>query len=196
LESVPFVFAIQAESLGRSPLETYLSEGFNYQILPPTEDFNKGYTLYLSTDSYGNELNKNLLKSAEVFFWPYNFLKNISLQNPSASVESTISNCDFSTEKKALWLYKVLVPSDCNTKHLKLSQAYDDGWLAFRGGKLLKHSKINNWANAWILDDLSGQEDKSSSIYIFFWPQLLEYFGFGFLALNLIFFTAFFYKKI
>ncbi|MBU1033714.1 hypothetical protein KKI22_02060 [Patescibacteria group bacterium] len=195
LESIPFVFAIQAESLGRSPLETYLSEGLNYQILPPTENFNKGYTLYLSTDSYGHELNENLLKSAEVFFWPYNFLKNVSLQAPSANNESMITDCDFSTEKKALWFYKVSIPASCSSKYLKLSQAHDNGWLAFGDGKLLKHTKLNNWANAWTLNGSSDQSSESSIIYIFFWPQLLEYLGFGFLVLNFIFFTAFFYKK-
>lgn len=174
LSSIPFVFAIQAESLGRSPLETYLSEGINYQVLPPTENFNQGYTLYLSTDSYGREINRNLLKSAEVFYWPYNFLSQLTLENSKFdSSVSVVPTCVAEINKKALWLYRINLPDDCDAHYLKLSQAYDDSWLAIRGGKILEHRQMNNWANAWILDD----QNSNSVIYIFFWPQLLEYFG-------------------
>lgn len=173
LSSIPFVFAIQAESLGRSPLETYLSDGINYQILPPTESFNQGYTLYLSTDSYGREINRNLLKSVEIFYWPYNFVTNITLQKNEIPTQiAEVPTCDFESKKKALWLYKINLPDDCDANHLKLSQAYDEGWLALQGGKLLKHQKINNWANAWILE-----QGNANSIHLFFWPQLLEYLG-------------------
>lgn len=171
--SIPFVFAIQAESLGRSPLETYLSDGINYQILPPTEDFNQGYTLYLSTDSYGREINRNLLKSAEVFYWPYNFLNQLSLEKDNFDSNMfTASTCVAEISKKALWLYQVNLPNDCDANYLKLSQAYDGAWLALQGRKFLEHRKINNWANAWVLE-----QGSSDSIYIFFWPQWLEYLG-------------------
>lgn len=174
LRSIPFVFAIQAESLGRSPLETYLSEGVNYQILPPTENFNQSYTMYLSTDSYGREINDNFLKSAEVFAWPYNFLSNLYLQDSTSNVaKASLSTCDFAVKKKALWFYQVNLVNGCRGNYLKLSQAYDKGWLALRDGEILKHAKINNWANAWVLNN----QESDSSIYIFFWPQFLEYFG-------------------
>ena len=187
LRSIPFVFAIQAESLGRSPLETYLSEGMNYHILPPIEDFNQGYTLYLSTDSYGREINDNFLKSAEVFAWPYNFLSNLYFQEKGeGNLQSSLSTCDYKVKKKGLWFYEVNVVEGCRANYLKLSQAYDNGWLAFRDQKLLGHEKINNWSNAWVLD--GGVSN--SPIYIFFWPQLLEYFGL------LMIFACFFHLKM
>ncbi len=179
LSSIPFVFATQAESLGLSPLETYLSDGINYQILPPTENFNQGYTLYFSTDSYGREVNRNVLRSAEVFYWPYQFLMSLNLQKENQLMQNAeFATCDFEVQKKALWLYQVNLPNNCDANYLKLSQAYDEGWLALQSGKLLKHQKINNWANAWILEQ--GNND---SIYLFFWPQSLEYFGFIFLLI-------------
>lgn len=174
LRSIPFIFAIQADSLGRSPLETYLSEGINYQILPPTENFNQGYTLYLSTDSYGKEINDNFLKEINIFSWPYNFLNNLYLQSNQENIsKAALSTCDFVVKKKALWLYEVSLVDGCRGNYLKLSQAYDEGWLGIRDNKLLQHEKVNNWANAWILNN----QESDSSIYIFFWPQLLEYLG-------------------
>ena len=183
ISSLPLVFAVQADSLGRSPLETYLSEGVNYQILPPTEEFNQGYTLYFSTDSYGREVNENLLESAEVFFWPYHFLKNIALQNIDRDFfKNEMVNCDFEVKKSALWLYRVSLSSNCDANYLKLSQAYDSGWLAYQAGQRLEHRKLNNWANAWILNN----QDSDSLIYIFYWPQFLQYFGFLAIALGFI----------
>lgn len=183
LSSIPFVFAIQAESFGRSPLETYLGESINYQILPPTENFNQGYTLYLSTDSYGRETNRNLLKSAEVFYWPYNLLSQLSLKNSTfTSNMPAVPTCVAKINKKTLWLYKIELPNNCDADYLKLSQTYDKGWLAFTDGKLLDHKQINNWANTWVLDS----QDSKAVIYLFFWPQLLEYFGIIIISIYLI----------
>lgn len=180
--SLPFVFALQVESLGRSPLETYLDEGVNYQIVPPIEPFHQGYTLYFSTDSYGRETNQNLLRSVEVFWWPYNFLSQLRLQSADVAQQPPeavlASNCDFQVDKKALWLYQVQLDAECGASYLKLSQAYDQGWLAWSKGGFLPHHQMNNWANAWQLpEDLSQDQ----VIYIFFWPQLLQYLGFGLL---------------
>lgn len=175
INSLPLVFAVQADSLGRSPLETYLSEGVNYQILPPTEEFNQGYTLYFSTDSYGREVNENLLESTEVFFWPYHFLKNITLEDTDKDFsKSVLAACNFEVKKFGLWLYQVNLFSDCDANYLKLSQAYDNGWLAYQAGQRLEHRKLSNWANAWVLNN----QEFDSEIYIFYWPQLLQYFGF------------------
>lgn len=171
--SNPFVFAIQAFSFGRSPIETYLSEGVNYQIVPPTENFNQGYTLYLSTDSYGKETSRNLLKSAEVFYWPYQFLMSLSLQKANQLIQSyELADCDFTVQKKALYLYQINLSDNCHADYLKLSQAYDSAWKAIQGGRLLEHQKINNWSNAWSLNESSRQ-----AIYILFYPQFLEYLG-------------------
>ncbi|MFA6814604.1 MAG: hypothetical protein WCR60_03600, partial [Patescibacteria group bacterium] len=175
LASLPATFAIQVDSIGRSPLETYLSEGVNYQILPPTESFNQGYTLYFSTDSYGREINENLLQSAEFFFWPYTFLKQLRWQRSEPRVIKNQSlACDFTVNKKALWLYQVDLTANCEAKYLSFTQAYDRGWLAYQDGQKLEHFKLNNWANAWLLDE----QDLATKIYIFYWPQLLQYFGF------------------
>ncbi len=184
LASLPAIFAVQSDSIGRSPLETYLSEGVNYHILPPTEDFNQGYTLYFSTDSYGWEINNNLIKSVEVFFFPYNFLKELRWQKTQAPVlPNQLSNCDFSVNKKALWLYQIDLPTNCDAQYLSLAQAYDGAWLAYQDGQRLKQAKVNNWANAWFLDN----QDSESRIYLFFWPQLLQYFGFLLIVISLFF---------
>jgi hypothetical protein len=39
-----------------------------------------------------------------------------------------------------------------------------------------RHTLVNNWENGWIIDD------SSKVYYIFFWPEILEYIGFGLFA--------------
>jgi arginyl-tRNA--protein-N-Asp/Glu arginylyltransferase len=66
-----------------------------------------------------------------------------------------------------------------------LSQAYSKDWLAYSPflKENLSHLKFNNWANAWqfsleqvnLLTTLATQE---STVYLFYWPQILEYLGF------------------
>ena len=191
LSSLPAIFAVQVDSLGRSPLETYLSDGINYQVLPPTENFNQGYTLYFSTDSYGKEINRNLLESTEVFYWPYAFIKSLRWQNSDQVLaKSQPLVCDFNVKKKALWFYQVDLPANCDAKYISLAQAYDQGWLAVQEGKQLEQLKLNNWANAWLMQD----EFATGSIYIFYWPQLLEYLGLLSIFL-LIVFLLFKYRR-
>jgi len=183
LASLPATFAVQVNSLGRSPLETYLSEGVNYQLLPPTEDFNQGYTLYFSSDSYGKEINENLLKSIDLFFWPYNFLKEFRWQNFDPKLaQNQPANCGFTVNKKALWLYQVDLTANCDANYLNFTQAYDQGWLAYQDGQRLEHFKLNNWANTWLIN----KQDGYGQIYLIYWPQLLQYFGFLVAAISSI----------
>ena len=196
-QSLPLLFAVQAPSLGRSPIETYLQNDVesqvNYLIIPPLENFNAGYSLYLATDSFGREMNENLLENMEVYQWPYSFLKNLQLVRTSRPIpETTISKCDFSAEKKTLFFYKIKLGDNCErVQTLKLSQAYSEGWLAttrldngFLNYHILDHNKLNSWANAWQIEEIySGQV-----IYLFFWPQALEYLGFILLVISAAYF--------
>ncbi len=70
-----------------------------------------------------------------------------------------------------------------NTDHTVITnnQSFDSGWIAFQNGKLLpNHVLVNNWANGWTVKN-------SGTIYIFFWPQLLEWFGFLLIPLPFVF---------
>jgi len=69
-----------------------------------------------------------------------------------------------------------------------LGEGYEDGWIAFPAFsfnpkslyqiselELLRHVKVNNWANGWITP--SAINNQNSIIYIFYWPQILEWGG-------------------
>ena len=183
-KSIPFLFAIQSPSQARSPIETFLSDDKelkdNYIIIPQTEDFNSAYNLYFSTDSYGRENNENQLADLRVYYLPSNFIRSLRLENSILKTETEqLSNCQFELNKKLLWFYQLsLDKSSCDQQRvqMKLSQAYSYDWLAFTNLGFLDHYKVNNWANLWKINLVDYQEDQII-INIFFWPQLLEYFG-------------------
>lgn len=117
-----------------------------------------GYNLILSNISYGNIKTINELEKIIIIPLSYEFLSQIYLETDNYSSEN---------------------------KFLISQQSFNPGWLAFyfQGKKpkfLRNHLLINNWANGWEIESI-----KTDKIHLFFWPQLLEFFGFGLLGLTL-----------
>ena len=49
--------------------------------------------------------------------------------------------------------------------------------------ELKDHILINNWANGFVLDNTTSDD---ATIVIIFWPQYLEFIGFGLLILTVM----------
>ncbi|MBI4130556.1 hypothetical protein HY468_04520, partial [Candidatus Roizmanbacteria bacterium] len=73
-------------------------------------------------------------------------------------------------------------------------------WLAelfppLFGKQLTEHVLVNNWANGWVLPSEETQNSKlkiqnettEQTVKIIFWPQYLEYIGFGLLILSFLY---------
>lgn len=99
---------------------------------------------------------------------------------------------------------------------LALYQAYHEGWKAYRiengklssearsgsagrvenwmrthfpfwfGKELTPHVPINNWANGWILNNVTMKQSSNETIILIFWPQYIEFFGFFLMSLPFI----------
>lgn len=50
------------------------------------------------------------------------------------------------------------------------------------GTKIQDHVLVNNWANGWVLP-MNDERTNERTIFIVFWPQLLEFLGFALLPL-------------
>ncbi|MBU1088296.1 hypothetical protein KKA02_00240, partial [Patescibacteria group bacterium] len=46
---------------------------------------------------------------------------------------------------------------------------------------LKNHILVNNWTNGWEIDQTIISSETERPLYIFFWPQLLEFLGFALL---------------
>lgn len=155
----------------RMDLERLMSNGsFDEIFLVNSKKYDqpKGYNLNIETRAFGRIASENLLK--EVEFIPINiaWLTDIRTEDPekfSNDIEIV------SWEKINPVFYKAEVSGE---GIVALSQGYDEGWIAFdKKFTVFKHLKFNNWANAWEVPQ--GEY----TIYIFYWPQLLQFIGFA-----------------
>lgn len=173
----PFVFWIEDLNSRRSVLETYLDvethdrASLQYFILPPMEPDGLGYSFHLDSNMIGKEVSKNELESLDVYKIDYWGMVNKKNKNIDSSVRW---NDSFVVEHPNPSFYKIAVQYPAT---IILSQSFDNGWVAFGA---TNHKLINNWANGWDVEN--GQK----IIYLFFWPQLLEFAGFGLLTIVIL----------
>jgi hypothetical protein len=169
-------FALINNDTRKSEFETSLSDKRMkkyFFVVPPMKKFGMGYTLTFNNISIGNNESINDVKSIQVYQFPYEVVSSIKLVNTKSD----------------------------NNKTVALFQAYDPGWKAysinkvnplntyfpfFFGSELKEHVLVNNWANGWVL---TGTNIQKSNIIVVFWPQYLEFIGFGilFIVLSVLF---------
>jgi len=143
-----------------------------YYLIPKMEkkSFDLGLTVLFDNSGFNQIPSSNDLR--EPLIIPYNSQTDLIEQyrSPPRNYLNS-SNHTFFYQTKT---------SDQNQKYLVLPQSHDSGWIAFHLDKLiprfLQHLTINNWANGWNIENVNNQ-----TIYILFWPQLLEFLGFGLL---------------
>ena len=195
---LPMTFYIDNPYEKRAELETRLSKitEDNVAIIEPSEKYFQGYGFHLITKSVGDEIGKDQIKEFSEYPFPVNTLLTLSLEKDSAiPLMSLVKSSPITFKKGNPSAYEVQnLPKDAN--YLILSQAYQPGWKAYANGKELKnHVLVNNWANAWLLDNLTIQQfNNSPKITIIFWPQYLEFIGFGVFVISLVGIIAFLKK--
>lgn len=181
----PLFFYVTDDTKNQSVIEEKLRAETEYLILPPKFEYGLGYTLAFQNKSFDNYKAINELREVSIYLFPYDEIKDtilVSRREPESNLEEV---ADFKIEKDSYFFYRFWSPS--SRGYLTLSQSFDPGWIAISNGKILKHVKVNNWANGWKLD---GQ---SNSVTIIYWPQYLEFFGF--ILLGLLFFRILTIKK-
>jgi len=188
LTGLPLTISINSDNRQQKYLSTRLDKNSGTQtawfVLPAHEvyDFNQGITVLFSNNSLNNFLTQN--KIFDVNLYPIPYYDLIQPSNPSSTTVSQRSYLNF---KNHLFYYQVFLPSNLNpSSYLVLPQSFDRGWLAFyfdglRPVFINNHVLVDNWANAWPVTP------QNQTIYLFFWPQLLEFFGFATLILIPIF---------
>lgn len=170
----------------------------SYYIIPPYFPFDEGVKIQFANSSFNErEISINEIGTVSLQPIPYNFVGGIFLDKIPLTV-STAKYYPSNTVKSNTYFYQTTFTKNGDEpKIIILSQAYSPGWKAFIGlpfvGKELKeHVLINNWANGWRLDfgretlDHSKNSNNLASIILIFWPQYLEFVGFGLLGIVLI----------
>jgi len=184
------------------PTEPDLSEAGSQELIFGVQP---GYTLNVETRSFGRIASENIIE--DITFIPIDIDWLYQITSLSGDVpQEAKNNLQIASYKKyGTWGYKVETLGD---GVLKLAQGYDEGWIAFgfqpsdirhqlQNFKRFDHLKINGWANGWVVRPSVSQSSaigdqigaESYTIAIIYWPQLLEWGGFvfGFLVLLFLF---------
>lgn len=155
----------------------------NFTLLP--WEFGGSYSLNIETRSFGQKA-ENRLEPVEVAYFP---LKQIAGARVGEVNKNENKLKIKGVSKTGTWLYRVEVGG---AGLIRLSQGYDEGWTAgeIRNSKFeirkLEHVKVDGWANGWILRPAQDKLGDEHKLWIFYWPQLLEYFGLWILGVAVV----------
>lgn len=160
---------------------------WNYYIAPPA-DSDSGYELELNTISVGGFPSLSQIEAIKITPLPFNLLNQAHTQNINFQA-NLASKLDSSGD---IFLYQTQIPPSDTAQTLIFNQSYHPHWLAFyldglQPVFLSQHVLINNWANGWILPSSTDRSRPVLTIYILFWPQILQYIGFFLIPIPLIF---------
>lgn len=145
-------------------------------LIPPYSDAAKGIIIHLVNLSLTENESINDLAGIEIVPLPWEFLQTPYFEKGELAKRAEKNPLDFSGQS---WFYQVKTSGQ--TGYISMAQSYDKGWIALTDNfKLLDHYEINNWANGWKIE---GNPEK---IYIIFWPQILQFIGFGGLGLAML----------
>lgn len=195
----PFLFWVENLNSRRADLEAYLPSSdkeesffskerffYSYFIQPPMEIDGLGYTLHIDNTAFGKEKPVNSLLQVEVYEFPYSFLSDLYFPPSQDRISWATSFLrQFEVSHPGQGYFRVDITPNAISKDtvLMLYQSYSSGWLAIaidgnqRISWVTDHKLIDNWANGW---ELTGTE---RIVYLFFWPQILEWGGLGILGL-------------
>lgn len=171
------------DSVSQTPyLEEILPKGkFDQMYFIYSRDLKgKDYVLNMETRSFGRIPSKNILTGVE--FYRADYQKLSGTGDLSQPVVNNLIISDFS---KSGELYRAKVEG---SGLLVFDQGYEKGWVGIEiidnRLKILEHTKVNSWANGWIVPTTINNQN--SIIYIFFWPQILEWGGMIFGGVTLV----------
>jgi hypothetical protein len=219
IEGKPLFFSLINDQTKHLDIETYLPKtkgNISYYVIPPMQEFGKGYILHLDNISLGRQETINLLKRITINPFPYRFVTNMKINISEQFNPTKLSQISFQVKHPNTSLYLVNLNQNLeNNSTLILSQSYDDGWKAYSmkipnpksqiqnllgmvfpfwfGSEIKDHVLVNNWQNGWILSDNSQQITNNNNrlIVIVYLPQYLQYIGFGMYLLLPLFFIPF-----
>ena len=183
-----YVLRIKGENLAGRSLKIYLFNGDTkrneieellpkgvfdeyYVVYPKTSGKNSGYTLNVETRSFGKIFSRNTIEAIEIIPFDIDYVTKLYI-DVKKNIYQTGDLKVSQVRKFGTAFYRVEVKGK---GLLSLGQGYEKGWIAssLEDGfkfKLLPHYRVNSWANGWLVDN-------QRTVYILFWPQVLEFLG-------------------
>lgn len=142
-------------------------------LLPPINDGGVGYNIHFDNYSVGRIITTNRIKQLKIMPFPYYWISKMGFGAVDPALVQS-SNLEIDSIKQFFpGAIRVSFNNQSNPGLIILDRSFESGW--WMGGG--QHVEVNGWANGWLVD--SG---KAGTMLIFYWPQLLEFLGFGILV--------------
>lgn len=184
---VPLEFCFANPTRYRCILDSYLSKSrewqTTYEFVRSSEIGSRTYSVGIHNIALGYDSVINDMAYINVNMFPVEWLTEIMLT--TSKDVSKAASVVIPYKRLSTWLYRI--NSFSTSKPLVLNQGYNTGWLAVCSFKLCnaRHVLVSNWANGWIFNNYENNRN-IGTIYLIFWPQLLEYLGFAVLIATLL----------
>jgi len=200
----PLFFYIHDNTKDQSYLENQLNTSQTYFLIAPKYQYGLGYGFTFHNNSYSNISSENILNSLKVYGFPVDELRSISITTNN----SLLAEPQYSIPEKVVktGYHRYDISSSTDFDSLLFYQEFHSGWKAYAsscrlsdvsckiknyvpflfGTELKDHVLVNNWANGFVLNNTTSDD---STIVIIFWPQYLQFAGFGILGVVVAFLT-------
>lgn len=196
IEGRPLYFYALDRTKVQSFIEDRLYSDDALFILNPKFSSGVGYNFTFQNTSYLHSKAINKLKELNVYYFPYQDIKDVHFVLRDTPAKKPQFSNTFSAKQHTYYSYEVSIPSVSDTTTLILHQSFSPGWKAydstntsfiqklmpFTGTEVGTSVPVNNWANGWKLSkDMAGK-----TITLVFWPQYLQYAGYVVIAVLFI----------
>lgn len=174
VQGLPLRICVSNYISKRCDLFTHLSGSKEFAqnlFLIPSIERSIGLDININNFSVKNSPSVNDLKAIEIYPFDYDKLSQIETY-PASSAQN---------EEKNVIVYSQSFDSGWKAYSVKNNNWLSKAFPFFFGKELKEHVLVNNWANGWVIPNSSLILNHSSFI-ITFWPQYLEYLGFGILV--------------
>jgi len=183
-----YLAKINSRHLSGLPLRISLvSDNSQYKYIDtilPTKNYSTSWFYIPARQLDSFDYGLNFIFTNNFYLFPsQNYVDQITLYPITLDQKNRVPslNRQYINSKSNIFYYQTKI--DNLSEVLILPQSYSPAWLAFYFDnfkiKFLSHYQINNWANGWLVSPKTSSEDGDITVYIFFWPQLLEFIGFG-----------------
>ena len=208
---LPMNFYVDNPFQYRAELETRFSKSktTNVVVLPSIENYFQGYGFHFIEKSVGQEKAMGSIASIDLYPIPENTLTHIQFVKSNTLQFASTTKTPIEFHKDNVSSYTATIPNAAG--YIVLSEAYNAGWKAYKisnprsqifnlqtifpfffGKQLANHVLVDNWENGWQLTLLDTKYQIPDTIVLLFWPQYLEYIGFG---IGIVFFITLLFLK-
>lgn len=185
VQGMPTSVYVDSHFLKDSVFESQLAKNENFNnifFIHPQKPIGLGYGFHFINESIGALKSTTKILSFSLYPIPFDYIKGIKLEKISKLSSKNYFKVHFQSFHPGWKAYQI------KCQNSSLNCQISTFFPFFFGQELKNHALINNWANGWKIEsDRCKVKDETCQITIIFWPQYLEFIGFGLLLITFLF---------